>query len=296
MYNKLFTKILDSSIWLEADHTRLVWITFLAVMDQDGVVALSSVGNVANRARVSEEQAEDAVRRLESPDDKNPDQEHEGRRIERIPGTGWFVINSEKYKKIVRAEDIRASNRERKRRSRAFGPADVTISHADVTLGHETVTPSETDTEEDKEKKKNKRGAKKVFAPPPSNLSRAQAMMSQEVTDDRKNHPAIVAMHAVLGIYPPKEIWDEIIDRLGTDIDAVRLKKTYTTWRARGYNKMNLDGVIDWYHEGTPKLGGGHNATNRKHSNGNGRQTSTERLRDTAEIYDKYPSETDTEA
>jgi hypothetical protein len=44
MYNKLFTKILDSTIWLENDATRLVWITFLAVMDEDGFVALSASG------------------------------------------------------------------------------------------------------------------------------------------------------------------------------------------------------------------------------------------------------------
>ena len=31
MYNKLFTKILDSTVWLEPDTVRIVWITFLAV-------------------------------------------------------------------------------------------------------------------------------------------------------------------------------------------------------------------------------------------------------------------------
>ena len=108
MYNKLFTKILDSSIWLESDHIRLVWITFLAVMDQDGIVALSSVGNVANRARVSQEKAAQAVKCLETADLKNPDQEHEGRRIERIPGVGWFVLNAAKYRDIIKAETMRA--------------------------------------------------------------------------------------------------------------------------------------------------------------------------------------------
>jgi hypothetical protein len=113
MYNKLFTKILDSSIWLESDHIRLVWITFLAVMDKDGIVLLSGVGNVANRARVTEELAADAIKCLESPDKKNPDQEHEGRRIERIPGMGWTVLNAKKYQDIVRAETARMQNRER---------------------------------------------------------------------------------------------------------------------------------------------------------------------------------------
>ena len=47
MYNKLFTKILDSTIWLESDATRLVWITFIAIMDEDGFVALPGIGEVA---------------------------------------------------------------------------------------------------------------------------------------------------------------------------------------------------------------------------------------------------------
>jgi hypothetical protein len=34
MYNKLFTKILDSSIWLENHATVRVWITLLASMDE----------------------------------------------------------------------------------------------------------------------------------------------------------------------------------------------------------------------------------------------------------------------
>ena len=43
MYNKLFTKILDSSIWLESDGTRIVWMTLLAAMDQDGFAQFASV-------------------------------------------------------------------------------------------------------------------------------------------------------------------------------------------------------------------------------------------------------------
>jgi hypothetical protein len=38
------------------------------------------------------------------------------------------------------------------------------------------------------------------------------------------------------------------------------------------------------------------NGTNRQNNTGNGRQTSADRIRDTASIYDKYPSETDAEA
>ena len=130
MWNKLFTKIVDSSIWLEPDHVRLVWITMIAMKDQDGYVWLSSIGNVAQRARVTLDEARAAVKCLESPDTHNPDQEHDGRRIERVPD-GWFVINAKKYDDIVRAEMLREMNRIRverhraKKRSETFGNAPV---------------------------------------------------------------------------------------------------------------------------------------------------------------------------
>jgi hypothetical protein len=145
MYNKLFTKILDSSIWLELTPTRIVWVTFIASMDRDGFVSLSSVGNVAARARVTEDEAAEAIRCLEAPDTRNPDQDNEGKRVERVPGTGWLVLNASKYRDIVTAEMVRAQNRERARRHRSLnGSSPVTP----VTQRHENVTPSEAEAEE----------------------------------------------------------------------------------------------------------------------------------------------------
>lgn len=190
MYNKLFTKILDSSIWLEPDHIRLVWITFLAVMDQDGIVALSGIGNVANRARITEELAASAIECLESPDTKNPDQEYEGRRVERIPGVGWFVLNAEKYREIMKAEDARAKTRERVRRYRNK------VGNADVTLGNDSVTLSETETEADTEKKKKKRRSPKSLEEIITDLSGEPAYAHINVPHEAqraevwiKNHP-----------------------------------------------------------------------------------------------------------
>jgi hypothetical protein len=136
VYNKLFTKILDSTIWLESDSTRLVWITFIAAMDEDGFVALSSVGNVAARARVSLEAAAAAILSLESPDAQDKTQDHDGRRIERVP-SGWMVLNAAKYRDII----LRASAREQTRARVAKHRA----RNADVTHGNgekRNVTPS----------------------------------------------------------------------------------------------------------------------------------------------------------
>jgi RNA polymerase-interacting CarD/CdnL/TRCF family regulator len=112
MYNKLFTKILDSSIWTESATTRIVWLTFIAAMDETGFVPFASVKNVAHRAIVSVEEAEAAVACLESPDVDSSDPENEGRRIERVTG-GWIVLNAEKYRAIATREHQKELNRNR---------------------------------------------------------------------------------------------------------------------------------------------------------------------------------------
>lgn len=143
VYNKLFTKILDSSVWLESDATRLVWITFIAIMDEDGFVALSAVGNVASRARVSIEDAERAIAILEAPDPTDPHQDHDGRRIERVP-YGWMVLNSQKYRDIILRETAKIETRARvaKYREKKKGVTHVTESNAPVTASNEKVTLS----------------------------------------------------------------------------------------------------------------------------------------------------------
>jgi len=112
MYNKLFSKILDSSIWLEPDSTRIVWMTLLASMDEDGFCAYACAANVANRAIVPIDKAEQALKTLESPDPNSADPGNEGRRIERVPG-GWMVLNAPKYRELATREKIRESNRNR---------------------------------------------------------------------------------------------------------------------------------------------------------------------------------------
>jgi hypothetical protein len=140
LYNKIFTKILDSSIWLESDATRLIWLTMLASMDQDGFCQFASIGNLAHRAIVSRELAEAAVKVLESPDKDSSDPDHEGRRIERVDG-GWMVLNSSKYRDIVTAEESRRKTRERVQRLRL--KRKVTTCNDSVTPANVPVMQSE---------------------------------------------------------------------------------------------------------------------------------------------------------
>jgi hypothetical protein len=156
MYNKIFTKILDSSVWLESTPTRIVWITLLAAMDEVGFCPFAAVGNVASRARVTDEEARDAIATLESPDTAAPHQEHEGRRIERVPG-GWIVINAKKYRDIVTRAQAQETTRQRvsrfREKKRLAGNGGVTQGNAVTTVtvekpscnavGNAPVTPSE---------------------------------------------------------------------------------------------------------------------------------------------------------
>lgn len=118
MFNKLFTKILDSSIWLEPTSTRIVWITLLAAMDEDGYAHFSAIENLAARARVTVPEAEAAVKCFLSPDPNSANPTHEGRRLERVPG-GFFILNAATHRAIMNREIQKEKTRERVARWRA---------------------------------------------------------------------------------------------------------------------------------------------------------------------------------
>lgn len=132
MYNKLFTKILDSSIWLEPTPTRIVWLTFIAVMDERGFAQFASAGNVAHRARVTIEEAQVAISSFEGPDPESSDPENDGRRLERVPG-GWLVLNAEKHRAMVTKAIIQEQTRlrvQKHRDKKRSSNAPVTPSEA----------------------------------------------------------------------------------------------------------------------------------------------------------------------
>lgn len=145
-YTKLFSEILDSTIWREPLHVKVVWITMLAMCDRDGEVR-ASVPGLADRARVDRSQCEQALAILMAPDPDSRTTDHEGRRIAKVDG-GWRLINHAAYKRRMSPEERRERDAERKRIERAarrvtlVTPADVRgqsamsgnvqeVSHAD---------------------------------------------------------------------------------------------------------------------------------------------------------------------
>ncbi len=151
MYNKLFSKIVTSSIWLEPTPTRIVWLMFIALMNEDGFVQFASAANVAHTARISESEAAEAIIILEGPDLNSADEENDGRRIEKVPG-GWMILNAGKYRDLVTREMVREQTRIRVARKR-LKDKGVTRCNAPVTQSNGSVTPSDTDTDTDTKKK-----------------------------------------------------------------------------------------------------------------------------------------------
>ena len=124
MYNKLFGKIVTSSVWLERTPTRLLWVTMLAIMDKDGFVEMASTRNLAHTARLTEDEVLEALAILENADLDSSDPENEGRRVERVPG-GWIVLNAQKYSQLVTREVARERTRERVAKHRAKRNGEV---------------------------------------------------------------------------------------------------------------------------------------------------------------------------
>jgi len=122
---------------------------FIAVMNEDGFVQFASVANVAHRARITDEEAEQAIKILESPDPNSADEDNDGRRIEKVPG-GWMILNAHKYRDLVTREMVREQTRIRVARKR-LKDKGVTLCNATVTPRNAKVTPSDTDTDTKKE-------------------------------------------------------------------------------------------------------------------------------------------------
>lgn len=108
-YTKLDSSITDSTIWQASDTTRIVWITMLAMADQNGYIG-GSVPGLAGRARVSLDACVKALECLTEPDIWSRTKEHEGRRIAEADG-GWVLLNHAKYRATQNADDRRERSR-----------------------------------------------------------------------------------------------------------------------------------------------------------------------------------------
>jgi hypothetical protein len=109
-FTKLFSTITESTIWGERDPIRLTWITMMAMADRKGRV-FGSLPGLAHRARVSLEDALEAIEKFQKPDQFSRTREHDGKRIELIDG-GWRLLNYSKYREMRDEEASKEAKRE----------------------------------------------------------------------------------------------------------------------------------------------------------------------------------------
>lgn len=136
-YTKLFNSIVTSTIWTEDDKTRIVWITMLAIADQNGEVH-ASIPGLARLAGVPIESVNVAIEKFLGPDLYSRTPDYDGRRISPIDG-GWELLNHAKYRRMASLADQKDANAKRQKRYRDRN-ATVTDSNATVTPRNAPVT------------------------------------------------------------------------------------------------------------------------------------------------------------
>lgn len=133
-FTPVFQKILESSIWDEAYHIRILWTAMLALKDSDHIVRFNAY-QLHKRANITQEEVADAIKKLSSPDTRRIDpQLYEGRRIQKVDD-GWLILNGEKYEQEMRDVSRKfykarweRNKRERLRKTEGKPPMASTLS------------------------------------------------------------------------------------------------------------------------------------------------------------------------
>ena len=114
-------RLLRSTLWVGSDPaTKVVWITMLALSDQNGKVT-GSLPGLAHTSNVSLDETSKALDYFRAPDPHSQTKDHEGRRIEDIDG-GWLILNYSKYREYRTEAQVKEAARKQKwRESRRAG-------------------------------------------------------------------------------------------------------------------------------------------------------------------------------
>ena len=119
-------EILSSSVWSEAAHVKLVWLTLLILCDTEGYVG-AAIPGIAHAAGVSLDQAREALALFMEPDPDSRTQKDEGRRLE-VADRGFRILNFVEHLDRLSADRKRTRDRVRKFRERKRQMADGNVT------------------------------------------------------------------------------------------------------------------------------------------------------------------------
>lgn len=193
-YTKLFSSILTSSIWGEADHTRIVWITLLALADKNGDVS-ASVGGLARSANLDRSRCEEAIQVLSSPDPDDRSGVENGIRILPIQG-GWHIVNyaayREKMRSVDRAEYLRLKQREHRAKRQQSVNKSTGVNQ------NQPIADTEADTEADTPTEKKEAASLSLFEDSPRKRPKGKGKASPRLTlDELKAIPLPAGLNSV---------------------------------------------------------------------------------------------------
>lgn len=126
-YTKLWSQIVESTLWRDDNDLIVLWIVILAKKDKDHVVR-TPIPTLARFANMSVAECEKKLKILASPDPYSQSPDHEGRRILKLKTGGYFVVNGQKYQDHLKHEQRKAAvaaavaKCRQKQKSRKGGP------------------------------------------------------------------------------------------------------------------------------------------------------------------------------
>jgi hypothetical protein len=106
-WSPLWSMLVESSLWEEPYHVRILFVTMLCLKDRDNIVRWDGY-KLSKKAHITPVECIEALQILMNPDKRRQAfdgieaQQYEGRRIEKT-GEGWLVLNGEKYREMMKS-------------------------------------------------------------------------------------------------------------------------------------------------------------------------------------------------
>jgi hypothetical protein len=230
------------------DGSELLVMLALGNRADDDGICWPGIKHISEKARVSERQTQNIIRRLEA-------------NGELYIETGTGRKNTNMYFVITGLSDAAITSILIDRFD--YEPEEA---HEIVAAIAERVKSSvEKKGEVESEKGENQRGKgeiqrrEKVKRTSPDTSVKTKGDSSKRLPrtrpapDERSKHPAILCVQGVTGYKPPKEAYEMVINALGNSPDGEKFAKVFTTWVSRGNKRTNIDGVLDWFKNGIPE-------------------------------------------
>jgi hypothetical protein len=135
MYGKSFKMKYTGSMVGAGPIVFAVW-DYMIAHAEDGTVDVNPTVVAAAIGKMAEQDVEDALCWLNSPDEKSRSKEEGGRRIVQVGPLQWRLVNWELYRGLHRSEQKRSQDRERQKRWRAdkLGAKAASVTKRDKPL------------------------------------------------------------------------------------------------------------------------------------------------------------------